>query len=172
MTIDLAWRRLGARALLLGGLGGSMLGLGALSHFGDTHAFMLNISPSLPFWAIWLEPERTPQRGQIAVFLPPRSQLVTAHFGAKPRPFAKYAVGLPGDVVARVGRRFFVNGRAVALAKPTSKRGEPLALGPTGTLPRDCYFMATPHPDGFDSRYAAIGWICAPRILGIGKPIL
>ena len=172
MTIDLAWRRLGARALLLGGLAGAALGLSALARFGESHAFMLNLSPSLPYWAIWLEPARAASRGQIMVFLPPRSALLTAHFGTKPRPFAKYVAGMPGDVVARVDRRFFVNGRYVALAKSTSKRGEPLALGPTGTLPAGCYFVATPHPDGFDSRYAAIGWICAPRILGIGRPIL
>ena len=30
----------------------------------------------------------------------------------------------------------------------------------------------TAHKDGFDSRYAAIGWICAKRILGVGRPIL
>lgn len=172
MTIDLAWRRLGARTVLLCGLGTAALVLSALARFSDTHALMLNLSPSLPYWAIWLEPAHAPARGQIVVFLPPRSVLLTAHFGSKPRPFAKYVTGLPGDVVTRVDRRFFVNGRYVVLAKPSSKRGELLALGPTGTLPAGCYFVATPHPDGFDSRYAAIGWICGPRILGIGRPIL
>ena len=50
--------------------------------------------------------------------------------------------------------------------------GEPLALGPTGVVPQGCYFVTTAHKDGFDSRYAAIGWICARRILGVGRPIL
>jgi conjugal transfer pilin signal peptidase TrbI len=80
--------------------------------------------------------------------------------------------GVPGDVVTERNRAFFVNGRLVAKAKPRSRLGEPLALGPTGIVPRGCYFVTTEHKDGFDSRYAAIGWICAPRILGVGRPIL
>jgi conjugal transfer pilin signal peptidase TrbI len=39
-------------------------------------------------------------------------------------------------------------------------------------VPRGCYFVTTGHKDGFDSRYAAIGWICRQRILGVGRPIL
>ena len=166
-------RRRWPRFALIGGLGAVALGFVALDRFAHTHGFMLNLSPSLSHWALWLEHGRTPRRGEILVFLPPRSALMVAHFGAKPRPFAKYAVGLPGDTVTRTGRRFFfVNGRAAALAKPATRRGEPLALGPTGTLPPGCYFVATPHRDSFDSRYAAIGWICAPRILGTARPIL
>ena len=60
----------------------------------------------------------------------------------------------------------------VAKAKLTSRLGEPLALGPTGRVPQGCYFVTSEHKDGFDSRYAAIGWICGPRILGVGRPIL
>jgi conjugal transfer pilin signal peptidase TrbI len=60
----------------------------------------------------------------------------------------------------------------VALAKPATRFGEPLALGPTGTIPRGCYFVGTPHRDSFDSRYAAIGWACRPRIIGVGEAIL
>ena len=67
---------------------------------------------------------------------------------------------------------YFVNGQAVAKAKLKSRFGEPLALGPTGRVPQGCYFVTSKHKDGFDSRYAAIGWICGPRILGVGRPIL
>ena len=160
------------RWVLLAGLGAALLALGALHRFSIHHALMLNASPSLPHWALWLEPGRVPTRGTIMVFIPPRSALLTAHFGAQPRPFAKYALGLPGDTVTRIGRQYFVNGQAVALAKLATRRGEPLDLGPTGVLPEGCYFAATPHPDGFDSRYAAIGWICSPRILGTARPVL
>src|SRR3546814_6721237 len=61
-----------------------------------------------------------------------------------------------GDVVTRTGRTFLVNGRPVVIAKERSRLGEPLALGPTGTIPPGCYFVGTPHKDGFDSRYAGI----------------
>ena len=39
-------------------------------------------------------------------------------------------------------------------------------------IPRGCYFVGTPHKDGFDSRYAAIGWICMRRVFGTGTAIL
>ena len=88
-------------------------------------------------------------------------------------------------VVQRGGIRFFrryvrlwartfgdIGLRGYYLRDVVRALGEPLALGPTGTVPRGCYFVTTEHKDGFDSRYAAIGWICAPRILGVGRPIL
>ena len=81
-------------------------------------------------------------------------------------------MGVAGDVVTRQGRVFLINGTPAATAKSRSRAGEPLALGPTGVIPRGCYFVATSHKDGFDSRYAAIGWICRDRILGTGRAIL
>ena len=110
--------------------------------------------------------------GDIILFVPPPSPLLETHFGKEPKPFGKVVSGVPGDVVSRKDRAFFVNGRQVATAKPMSRRGETLALGPTGTVPKGCYFVTTPHKDSFDSRYAAIGWVCRSRILGVGRPIL
>ncbi|MBA4162549.1 MAG: conjugal transfer protein TraF [Novosphingobium sp.] len=133
---------------------------------------MINASPSLPYWAIWLDRTDTPARGDLIVFMPPRSDLVTRHFGAKPLPFGKRVLGVAGDRVTEKDRAFFVNGVAVARAKAASRLGEPLPLGPTGTIPKDCYFVGSEHKDGFDSRYAAIGWICRPQVIGVGRPIL
>jgi type IV secretory pathway protease TraF len=39
--------------------------------------------------------------------------------------------------------------------------------GPGGLL-----FCRTPHKDGFDSRYADIGFVCARQIIGTGEPLL
>jgi conjugal transfer pilin signal peptidase TrbI len=111
-------------------------------------------------------------RGDIILFDPPASPLLVKHFGAKPKPFGKRVSGVPGDIVTEQNRTYFVNGQAVAKAKLKSRLGEPLALGPTGRVPQGCYFVTSEHKDGFDSRYAAIGWICGPRILGVGRPIL
>lgn len=163
-----AWPRLA----LWGGLGGITLALSTLSAFSQTHALMINASPSLPYWAVWMTRGAAPQRGDIILFDPPASPLLARHFGKEPKPFGKRVSGVPGDLVTEKDRAFFVNGRLVARAKVTSRLGEPLALGPTGRVPRGCYFVTTEHKDGFDSRYAAIGWICAPRILGVGRPIL
>ena len=161
-----------ARLVLWSGLGAVVLALSALASFSRTHALMINASPSLPYWAIWLERGAAPERGDIVLFDPPTSPLLVKHFGERPQPFGKRVAGVPGDIVTERGRTFFVNGKAVARAKTHSRFGEPLALGPTGTVPPGCYFVTTGHKDGFDSRYAAIGWICRPRILGTGRAIL
>ena len=160
--------RLAVWALLAGGT----LALGAVNQFARHHALMINASPSLPYWAIWLNRTGTPARGDLIVFIPPSSPLLTRHFGPKPRPFGKRVVGVAGDRVTEQDRMFFVNGKPVALAKTASRAGEPLVLGPTGTIPTGCYFVAAQHKDSFDSRYAAIGWICARQVLGTGSPVL
>ena len=160
------------RLALIAGLGSAALALAALSEFARGHALMINVSPSLPYWAIWLDRSATPTRGDIVLFDPPASDLLTAHFGSDPQPFGKIVLGLPGERVSKAGRLFAINGRDVAFAKPVSLRGETLALGPTGTIPPGCFYVGTAHRDSFDSRYAAIGWICKDRILGVGRPVL
>lgn len=173
LSPDLLARSPVSRCLALwGGVGAATLALSSLAAFGHGHALMINASPSLPYWAIWLDRGATPQRGEIILFDPPSSPLLEKHFGKEPKPFGKRVSGMPGDVVTEKDRAFFVNGRQVAKAKLKSRLGEALTLGPTGTVPKGCYFVTTEHKDGFDSRYAAIGWICARRILGVGRPIL
>ena len=144
----------------------------SLDAWKQRHAFLINVSPSLPNWAFVLETRLPPARGALVFFKPPASPLLTAHFGKDPQLFGKYAYGVGGDVVTRDGRTFLVNGRVVGVAKPVSKRGEALAPGPTGRIPDGCYYVGTPHVDGFDSRYAAIGWVCGAQVVGTGVPIL
>lgn len=160
------------RLALWGGLGATALALSSLAAFGKDHTLMINASPSLPYWAIWLDRNAVPARGDIILFDPPASPVLEKHFGKEPQPFGKRVSGVPGDTVTQQNRAFFVNGRFVAKAKLKSRLGEALELGPTGTVPNGCYFVTTEHKDGFDSRYSAIGWICRPRILGVGRPIL
>ncbi|MBK7162413.1 MAG: S26 family signal peptidase [Sphingomonadales bacterium] len=133
---------------------------------------MINASPSLPHWAIWLDRGAVPTRGDLILFDPPPSALLTRHFGAAPQPFGKRVMGVAGDLVTGEGAPSSSTARPVATAKVVSRFGEPLALGPTGIIPKGCYFVATDHKDGFDSRYAAIGWICARSVLGVGRPML
>ena len=167
--------RIPARARRLmrwSGLGFGALALTAMTDFAQDHALMLNASPSLPYWAIWLTRSQVPMRGDLVVFAAPPSGLLIRHFGASPQPFGKRVLGVAGDRVTEQKRMFFINGKPVALAKAVTRLGEALALGPTGTIPKDCYFVGTEHKDGFDSRYAAIGWICHPQVLGVGSAVL
>jgi conjugal transfer pilin signal peptidase TrbI len=138
----------------------------------DRHLFLINATESLPNWAFVVERGTPPVRGKLAFFVVPKTPLIVAHFGKKPQPFGKIVYGMPDDVVTRADNWVSVNGARVAHLKPLSKRGEPLAPGPLGRVPHDCYFMGSPHPDGFDSRYADIGWVCGKQIVGTGTAVL
>jgi conjugal transfer pilin signal peptidase TrbI len=74
--------------------------------------------------------------------------------------------------VAHWHRAVTVNGRIVGYTKPTTRSGERLAIGPSGVIPAGCYYVGTPHKDGLDSRYAAIGFACRRQIVGTGEAIL
>jgi conjugal transfer pilin signal peptidase TrbI len=162
----------GRRTLLFAGAALLIAAWQSISGWRDHHAFLINASQSLPNWAFLIERGRMPARGDYVFFDPPRDPLILRHFGANPATFGKIVYGVGGDSVTREGRTYFVNGREVATAKLASHVGEPLALGPVGIIPAGCYFVGSPHKDGLDSRYAAVGWPCDPRIIGTGTPIL
>jgi conjugal transfer pilin signal peptidase TrbI len=162
----------GRRWLAIAVLAGMLAGSSALAAWRDQHGLVINTTDSLPHWAFWIDRAREPQRGDFVVFKAPGSPLVTAHFGEAPPPFAKRVLGMPGDLVARRGETVLVNGEVVARLKPRTRRGETLAPGPTGRIPARCYYLGTRHPDGFDSRYAAIGFVCRSSIVGAGDALL
>ena len=166
---SLARRR---RYLVCAAVGIGLVSLSQLARWSDDHALLVNATTSLPNWAFMIDRQRVPVRGDFIFFEPPPGPLLARHFGARPQPFGKIVYGVAGDRITRHGRLFSVNGKPVALAKPATRFGEPLSLGPTGTIPRGCYFVGTPHRDSFDSRYGAIGWVCRPRIIGVGRAIL
>ena len=147
-------------------------GLTSLAKWRDTHALMINATDSLPHWAFFAETGQFPERGEYVVFHPGTDPVTVKYFGEKPAAFVKIAYGLPGDLVTRAGNDVLVNGTVVASLKPLTKRGDPLEAGPVGEVPEGCVFAATPHKDGFDSRYAHIGFVCRERLVGIGVPIL
>lgn len=161
-----------ARWLAIGLLAAALVATTALGSWRDEHAVMINTTESLPNWAFFIDKGRVPSRGDFVVFNPPRSPIITAHFGARPATFAKRALGVPGDVVTREGNLVSVNGQEVARLKPLTRRGERLVPGPTGRVPPGCYYLGTAHSDGLDSRYADIGFVCMDRIVGTGDAIL
>ncbi|WP_082396448.1 S26 family signal peptidase [Sphingopyxis macrogoltabida] len=146
--------------------------LSAASKWSENHALMINVTDSLPNWAFMVEARRFPVRGDYVVFHPGHDPITVKYFGAKPAAFTKIALGLPGDTVTRIGNDVHVNGKRVATIKPMTKRADPLAAGPLGVVPEGCIFAGTPHKDGFDSRYAHIGFVCRDRLVGTGQPIL
>lgn len=166
------WRPRRRLWALLTWLTGASIALSAIAQWRDDHTLLVNSSDSLPNWAFVVHRGATPAKGDYVFFDPPPSALLRRHFGAKPQLFGKIVYGVPGDRVAHRDRRVIINGHLVGTTKPRTKTGEPLAIGPTGVIPPSCYYVGTPHPDGFDSRYAAIGFVCRHRIVGTGEPIL
>lgn len=156
-------------------LGVALVGVAAYSGIADwrdSHVLLINTTDSLPNWAFIVRRNQTPGRGNYMFFDPPWSALVRRHFGAKPRMFGKIVYGMPGDVVGHRGALVTINGRPVAHMKALTKSGEPLTPGAVGTIPSGCYFAGSPHRDGFDSRYAEIGFVCRRQIVGVGEPVL
>lgn len=85
--------------------------------------------------------------------------------------FIKVVVGVPGDTVSRVDRAFSVGGHYVGLAKTHAKTGEALEAAQGGVIPPGEYFLATPNPDSFDSRYAEIGNVKDMHIIGRAREL-
>ena len=134
--------------------------------FHTHYALGLNATHSLPGTLYLIERGALPQRGEHVAF---------RWAGGGPYPagvtFIKVLAGQPGDTVTREDATFIVAGTALGQAKPTSRRGEPLEPGPTGTLPEGRYFVFAPHPDSLDSRYALTGWIAREQIIGRARAI-
>lgn len=166
------WRAARRRWLLLTGAVLLCLALSALQHWRSSHLLLINLTQSLPNWAFLVERDRVPARGDYIFFQPPPGALLRRHFGERRQPFGKLVLGMPGDVVAHQGALVTINGRAVVTMKPRTRLGEPLTPGHTGPVPRGCYFAGSAHKDGFDSRYAEIGFVCSRQIIGTGVPIL
>lgn len=144
----------------------------SLSDWHDRHLFLINTTDSLPNWAFVISRGVMPSKGDYVFFDPPANALVQRHFGTKPRLFGKIVYGLPGDVVSHDGPMVLVNGQAVGRMKPRSRFGEQLTPGKTGPVPAGCFYAGSPHKDGFDSRYAEIGFICRRQIIGVGEALL
>jgi conjugal transfer pilin signal peptidase TrbI len=85
--------------------------------------------------------------------------------------FIKVVAGVPGDMVKRDDRTFMVGDQYVGVAKVTAKSGEPLEAAAAGVIQKGEYFLATPNPDSFDSRYAVNGNIKQMHIIGRAREI-
>lgn len=108
-----------------------------------------------------LKAETPDNRGELVAFYPPENR-----FYRQDMFFIKKVMGMPGDEVTRQSQDFYINGEYFATAKTHSQSGKSLHPGPVGTIPNDHYFVWTPHPDSYDSRYEDIGWITKDRVIG------
>lgn len=134
--------------------------------FVQHYTLAINVSNSLDGVIYLIHKGELPQKGDLVAF---------RYRGGGPYApgarFLKVVVGTEGSVVTAVDlgdgyKEYFVDGRSVGKAKPTSKEGMPLKHGPTGTLPEGRYFVSAPNPDSLDSRYELVGWVTKDQIIG------
>ena len=123
--------------------------------------FGINSSASLPQHVFLIHKGEAPQRGQYVAF---RWQGGGLHPAGTT--FVKILAGVPGDVVTRNERDFFVNGEFVGTAKTHSRSGAALEPAAAGVIPPGHYFVRAPHPDSLDSRYRLPGLIAQDQIIG------
>ena len=159
-----SWRRAGLITLFLVGA----IGWRGAEGLNERYGFGINVTESLPHWAFLTDrSDKVLSRGDLVEFVAPPTP-----FYPDGQRFVKRVAGVAGDRVEVRGREFFVAGRSVGVAKNASRDGQPAPLGPVGLIPPGRYFVAGDHIDSLDSRYAAIGWISADRIIGKAEPIL
>lgn len=80
--------------------------------------------------------------------------------------FVKIVSGVPGDNVSLDGRKVYVNGKFIGIAKEKSARGIPLEPIKPTIIKDGEIFVSTPAKDGYDSRYERVGLIKESAILG------
>lgn len=162
------------RSLYLGyaAIGAIILILSSISDWRKQHMAMINATPSLPNWAFIVDIGKTPSRGDYIVFDMKQTELVRSVFGDTAQPWVKFAYGIAGDRVTVSGQMVLINGKPIARAKSFSRKAMPLHIAQTGVIPRGCYYVGTPHVDGFDSRYADVGLVCRHQVIGTARPIL
>lgn len=94
----------------------------------------------------------------------------------------KEVIGFYGDIIdvkksiEDRNNHIYINGRDYGIIKEYSLKGERL-LPITGidkriTIPKDYYFVYTPHKDSYDSRYKSVGLIHKSQIIGRAYEIL
>ncbi|NJM50226.1 MAG: type VI secretion protein [Sphingomonadales bacterium] len=147
--------------------------LGLLYWLSTFYVFVVNRSDSLPDYLYYSSYDMPVEKGGYVAFYPKKTPLVRAHFGGESIIFVKHVFGVAGDVVTHSPQGdVLVNGDFVGKIKRSSMRGELLDEGPVGIIPKGCIYAGSLHKNGFDTRYAAIGYICSAQIYGGARPLL
>lgn len=121
-----------------------------------------NETTSLPGKVYAVAHMQRPNKGQLAAFYPPANPYYPREMW-----FTKIIVGVAGDVITHRGRTVLINGKEIGEAREQdSERRRALPMIEDGVIPEGYYFVWTPHPRSYDSRYADIGLVHEKRIIG------
>lgn len=165
MTNSVLWRR--KRLIILSLVLLAVFAVRPYMEWRNTTVYTVNMTTSLPNWLFAIKRTEYPQKGDYIAF-----RAMGNGYYPDDAIFIKQVLGVQGDKVKRDGLRFYINDQPAVLAKTLSSQGDPLEPGPIGIIPEGHFFVATEHKDGFDSRYALIGWVSPDQILGRAEPLL
>jgi conjugative transfer signal peptidase TraF len=157
--------------LLLGALGITIVlaaGCAALARH-----LLLNVTESMPVGIYWLAPGQAPRRGDRVAFpIPPAvERLVHARAylpdGAL---LLKEVVATEGDRVCTDGGVLTIDGHVFGPVLDQDSRGRPLPqAGRCAPLARGELYVASPHPQSFDSR--SFGPLESRDVRGVVTPL-
>ncbi|MBN2864375.1 MAG: signal peptidase I [Thiotrichales bacterium] len=134
--------------------------------FNEKYKFAVNLSESLPqsVFIVDKKPVKDVQRMDLVEFeYISQSGKMAFDDGSV---FVKYIGGVPGDRIDFTSNQVFINGLPLAMLKEKSSKGLDLEPNKPRVLGDDEYFVYTPHPDSFDSRYAYVGYVKKSQLIG------
>lgn len=133
-----------------------------------------NPSPSAPRgWYLVSPFDRPPRRGDLVLALAPdwaRRLADQRRYVPANVPLLKPVIAVRGAIVCRAGQRVRIDGRAIAIARPSDAMGRamPVWQGCRTLGPREVFLLAAP-PGSFDGRY--FGPIPTSRIIARARPL-
>lgn len=161
-TLILAWRRRCFQWRLIKVIVVAFAGGMAMWALAPVASLGWNETTSLPGKVYAVSRIQRPEKGQLAAFYPPVNPYYPREMW-----FTKIVVGVAGDVITHRGRTVLINGKPIGEARETdSERKRALTMVSDGVIPEGYYFVWTPHPRSYDSRYADIGLVHEKRIIG------
>lgn len=134
-----------------------------LGFFNNSSHLRINLSSSLPKTLFLSTPFHPPyQLGQI----------VSIEHPVLNKTVGKIIAGKPGDQISFFYDTIYVNDTEIGRIQTVSKSGKFYHPISEGKISEDHYFVYTPHPESFDSRYEEFGLIKTEWIKEVLCPLL
>lgn len=127
--------------------------------------FRFNLSDSLPktiFFAVPINSPSALEKGQIVYIDHPVLNMAVG----------KIIAGIPGDRIFIQNQTLYLNDVEIGSIQTVSKSGKTYHPIAEGTILEGNYFVYTPHPESFDSRYLEFGLVKSDWIKEVLCPLL
>lgn len=141
-----------------------LIGVLAITH--QYIGFGFNTSESLKHHVFFLQKNKLPSQDDFVVF-----KKETENILPDDTRFIKQVAGVAGDTITHRNGKVLINNHELGEIKQRTKTGKLLWPGYTGKIPEGFYFVYTPHPRSFDSRYSQMGLIHESEIIARAYPV-